>query len=120
MVVGAQWPLAPYYCSFWPDRAVERYTGPWNKKLANPILVTGNTVSASRYVIFRRTLTRVVCARSPGQYDPVTPFWQAKSLARNFGDQAALVRMNGFGVSCASPYGYHGIDLIYQRFSTPS
>ena len=65
LLVGAQWPLAPYYCSFWPDRAVERYTGPWNKKLANPILVTGNTVSAPHYVAVKSALTRVVCARSP-------------------------------------------------------
>ena len=32
------------YCPFWPVRAVERYQGPFNKKLANKVLVISNTV----------------------------------------------------------------------------
>ncbi|KAI0743131.1 TAP-like protein-domain-containing protein [Daedaleopsis nitida] len=72
---GAVWPVPAYYCETWPARAVERYTGPFNKTLASRILVVGNT------------------------YDPVTPFWQAETLARRFGDRAALVRMDGFGHS---------------------
>lgn len=31
-------------CYAWPVRAVERYSGPWNNKLSNPILVIGNQV----------------------------------------------------------------------------
>lgn len=42
--VAAAWPFATYYCPFWPTRAVERYEGPFNKTLANPILIIGNTV----------------------------------------------------------------------------
>ena len=42
--VSAAWPFPPYYCPFWPVRAVERYTGAFNKTLANSILVIGNTV----------------------------------------------------------------------------
>ena len=37
--VSAAWPFPPYYCPFWPVRAVERYTGAFNKTLANSILV---------------------------------------------------------------------------------
>ncbi|RDX45246.1 hypothetical protein OH76DRAFT_1007738 [Lentinus brumalis] len=70
---AAAWPFATYYCPFWPVRAVERYEGPFNKTLANPILVIGNT------------------------FDPATPFSGAKAVADELGDHAALVRLNGFG-----------------------
>lgn len=36
------------------------------------------------------------------QYDPATPFWGAEAVADLLGDQAALVRLNGFGVSPCS------------------
>ena len=48
--VGSQWPFASYWCSVWQERAVERYHGPFNKTLANRILVVGNTVR--RYTWF--------------------------------------------------------------------
>ncbi|KAI0807370.1 TAP-like protein-domain-containing protein [Fomes fomentarius] len=60
-------------CSFWPVRAVERYQGPFNKTLANKIVIASNT------------------------YDPVTPLSGAQALAGFLGDSAALVRLNGFG-----------------------
>ena len=46
ILVASQWPSPAYICSLWPERAVERYEGPFNKTLANPILVIGNTVRA--------------------------------------------------------------------------
>ena len=61
-VVGATWPVAAYKCAFWPARAVERYGGPFNKSLANPILVLSNLV---RRIYPRRCspyLTDVTCA----------------------------------------------------------
>ncbi|KAI1791399.1 TAP-like protein-domain-containing protein [Ganoderma leucocontextum] len=70
---GTLWPNPIHDCAFWPERAVERYMGPFNKTLANRILVIGNT------------------------YDPVTPFVGAKKVADGLGDSATLVRMNGFG-----------------------
>ncbi|KAI0702717.1 Alpha/Beta hydrolase protein [Earliella scabrosa] len=70
---GAQWPIPPYWCSVWQERAVERFQGPFNNTLANRVLVVGNT------------------------YDPITPFHGAKVLADLLGDQAALVRVNGLG-----------------------
>ena len=42
--VGALWPSLTNQCSFWPVRAVERYQGPFNRKLANKILIVSNTV----------------------------------------------------------------------------
>ncbi|KAH9939004.1 alpha/beta-hydrolase [Epithele typhae] len=66
-------PYVAYYCPWWPARAVERYTGHFNKTLSNPALIIGNT------------------------FDPITPFSQAQTLADLMGDSATLVRQNGFG-----------------------
>ncbi|KAI0743114.1 hypothetical protein C8Q80DRAFT_1356617 [Daedaleopsis nitida] len=70
---GALWPFYTYYCNHWPARAVETYRGPFDKTLADPILIIGNT------------------------YDPVTPFRSAKALAEGPGESAGLVRLNGVG-----------------------
>lgn len=35
-------------CLTWRAEETERYTGPWNSSLANPILVIGNTADVSR------------------------------------------------------------------------
>ena len=43
--VGTYWPAPDYLCPWWPVRAVERYQGPFNKKLANKIIVASNVVS---------------------------------------------------------------------------
>lgn len=43
--VSSLWPDLSNQCSFWPVRSVERYQGPFNKKLANKILVASNVVS---------------------------------------------------------------------------
>ncbi|KAI0645974.1 alpha/beta-hydrolase [Trametes meyenii] len=70
---GAFWPIPWHRCLRWPVRAVERYQGPFNKTLANRVLVIGNS------------------------YDNATPFFEAQHTAEVLGDQAALVRQNGFG-----------------------
>ncbi|KAI0743130.1 alpha/beta-hydrolase [Daedaleopsis nitida] len=85
---GALWPFHTYYCDYWPARSVERYTGPFNKTLANPIIVIGNT------------------------YDPVTPFKNAKRLAELLGDSAGLVRLNGFGHSIQAAPSACIIDVV--------
>lgn len=41
LAVGPAWGDGGLYCHRWPVRAVERYTGPWNSKLSNTILVIG-------------------------------------------------------------------------------
>lgn len=61
-------------CHLWPIRAVERYSGPWNATLTDPILVIGNKA------------------------DPITPFKDAKSVADMLGDSAILIEQDGFGV----------------------
>ncbi|KAI0709175.1 alpha/beta-hydrolase [Earliella scabrosa] len=70
---GAMWPGVTTQCSFWPVRSVERYQGPFDRKLANKILITSST------------------------YDPITPLAGAQVLAGMLGEDAALVRLNGFG-----------------------
>ncbi|KAH9858204.1 TAP-like protein-domain-containing protein [Lenzites betulinus] len=93
---AAAWPLAPYYCATWPVRAVERYQGPFNNTLANPILIIGNT------------------------FDPATPFASAKKLSEVLGDQARLVRLNTFGhTSSAAPSQcINGIIRAYMTNGT--
>lgn len=49
-IVGALWPVPGFRCPFWAVRAVERYTGPFNKTLANRILVIGNAVGRSAMI----------------------------------------------------------------------
>ena len=57
-------------------RAVERYQGPWNRKLSNKVLVIGN------------------------KGDPITPLVSAKKLAELLGPQnALLLERDGYGVS---------------------
>ncbi|RPD63511.1 alpha/beta-hydrolase [Lentinus tigrinus ALCF2SS1-6] len=70
---GSSWPVVFYQCSFWPVRSVERYQGPFNKTLANKILVASNIL------------------------DPITPLPWAESVARLLEKDAVLVRQNGFG-----------------------
>ncbi|KAF8699096.1 MEROPS serine peptidase family S33, partial [Rhizoctonia solani] len=72
---GPSWGDGGFYCHRWPVRAVERHTGPWNKKLANPILVIGN------------------------EADPVTPYVVAKKVADALGDSAILIEQDDYGQS---------------------
>ncbi|QRV78194.1 Abhydrolase domain-containing protein [Ceratobasidium sp. AG-Ba] len=72
-VFGELWGDAGFYCHRWPARAVERFTGPFNKTLSNKILVIGN------------------------EADPSTPFSSAKIVADALGDSAVLIKQEGFG-----------------------
>ncbi|KAH9851186.1 alpha/beta-hydrolase [Lenzites betulinus] len=77
---SSAWPASFYACPFWPVRAVERYQGPFNKTLANPIMVVSNTL------------------------DPVTPLAGAKAVVDLLGNSARLVQQHGFGhTSTAEP-----------------
>ncbi|KIJ35882.1 hypothetical protein M422DRAFT_261837 [Sphaerobolus stellatus SS14] len=62
-----------FNCHLFPVRAVERFTGPFNAKLENPILVIGN------------------------KGDPKTPFQNAKKIADMLGPSAGLLEQDGFG-----------------------
>ena len=60
-------------CATWPAVDDDRYTGPWNRPTANPVLVIGN----------RRG-------------DPATPYEDAESTARELG-RARLLTYDGWG-----------------------
>ncbi|KAG9090712.1 hypothetical protein FRC06_000915, partial [Ceratobasidium sp. 370] len=60
-------------CQFWPVNGVERYAGPWNKTLANPIVVISSTV------------------------DPITPLASAKFVNDALGNSSRLVTVTAPG-----------------------
>jgi pimeloyl-ACP methyl ester carboxylesterase len=69
--LGLAWQEEP--CAAWPASASkDRYTGPWNRPTASPILVIGNTG------------------------DPVTPYRSAVAMSRDLA-RARLLTVNGFG-----------------------
>jgi hypothetical protein len=39
-------------CGFWPYEPPERFTGPWNHELKNPILIHSNNVGVSLAIFF--------------------------------------------------------------------
>ncbi|RPD53038.1 alpha/beta-hydrolase [Lentinus tigrinus ALCF2SS1-6] len=86
---GALWPIACHRCSYWPVRAPERYQGPFNNRTyANKVLIIGNT------------------------YDDATPFFEAQHMAEVMGDQAALVRQDGFGHTSLAESSQCVTDII--------
>ncbi|WP_157244912.1 alpha/beta hydrolase [Nonomuraea typhae] len=66
----ATWRLAP--CSVWPTMDADRYTGPWNRRTAAPILVMSTT------------------------YDPADPYHNAQRLTREL-SRARLLTVDGYG-----------------------
>jgi pimeloyl-ACP methyl ester carboxylesterase len=47
---GRIWTWVSSICAAWPTSDVDRYTGPWNHRTANPVLVIGNLFDpATRY-----------------------------------------------------------------------
>ncbi|KAH7344213.1 Alpha/Beta hydrolase protein [Rhizoctonia solani] len=89
---GPMWGDASLYCHRWPVRAVERYVGPWNKKLSNPILVIGN------------------------EADPVTPFISAKNVADALGDSAILIEQDDYGHSSLAMHSACTISALQDYF----
>ncbi|KAL1702331.1 TAP-like protein-domain-containing protein [Schizophyllum commune] len=81
-------------CYAWPVRAVERYSGPWNKKLSNKILVTGN------------------------QADPVTPFRNAKQVADQLGESAVLIEQSGYGHGSIAEYSNCTMGILQNYFES--
>lgn len=94
--VGPQFAGAGYlYCHRWPVRAVERFTGPWNSKLSNTILIIG------MYAAVRVSSRLHYDNRSQigNEADPVTPYISAKRVADALGDSAILIEQDDYGVS---------------------
>jgi pimeloyl-ACP methyl ester carboxylesterase len=70
--IGPSWAWNDEPCASWPARAADRYSGPWNRRTANPVLVIGNT------------------------YDPSTAYRGAVAMARDLA-RARLLTVNGYG-----------------------
>jgi hypothetical protein len=82
--VGGGWTWLAEPCATWPIRAAARYTGPWDARTKNPILVIGIT------------------------HDPATPYQGAVAMSEQLG-RARLLTMDGyghgaFGQFCTYPY----------------
>ncbi|KAG9118313.1 hypothetical protein FRC07_007237 [Ceratobasidium sp. 392] len=60
-------------CQFWPVDSVERFAGPWNKTLANPIVIVSSTV------------------------DPITPLASAQLVHKLLGNSSRLITVNAPG-----------------------
>jgi pimeloyl-ACP methyl ester carboxylesterase len=71
-VVGPHWAWIEEACAQWPVRSPDRYTGPWNRPTAAPILLVANTV------------------------DPATPYHGAVALSHDLAN-ARLLTVDGFG-----------------------
>ncbi|KAL1674268.1 Alpha/Beta hydrolase protein [Schizophyllum commune] len=93
---GPQWGNSGNACFAWPARAVERYTGPWDNKPKNPVLIIGNTA------------------------DPITPFKNAQLMADLLGDSAILVRQDGFGHTSLAEQSSCTIGIINKYFTEGS
>jgi hypothetical protein len=64
------WETLP--CAGWPATATDVYTGPWDRRTANPVLVTNNTI------------------------DPNTPYQGAVAMTRELA-RARLLTVDGYG-----------------------
>lgn len=71
-VVGPFWAWDYEPCSTWPVRSAHRYTGRWDHRTANPVLVIGNT------------------------FDPATPLRGAVAMSQALG-RARLLTVDGYG-----------------------
>jgi len=71
-VVGPFWAWDYSPCATWPVRSAHPYTGPWDRRTANPVLVIGNT------------------------FDPATPLRGAVAMSQQLG-RARLLTLDGFG-----------------------
>jgi pimeloyl-ACP methyl ester carboxylesterase len=69
---GPAWSWGDEPCASWPAIAAYRYTGPWDRYTANPILVVNNTL------------------------DPETPYAGAVAMAGHLA-RAELLTVNGYG-----------------------
>jgi len=69
---GRYWTWLSSICQPWPGRDPDRYTGPWTKQTANPVLVVGN------------------------RFDPATPYQGAVTLARLL-PRSRLLTLDGWG-----------------------
>jgi len=60
-------------CHHWKAEPSERFTGPWNNTLSNPIVIIGNIA------------------------DPITPLMNAKATNHRLGNSSSLIIQNSYG-----------------------
>ncbi|KAF0718579.1 Aste57867_1605 [Aphanomyces stellatus] len=70
---GAVLAKGPIHCKYWTTKPIERYAGPWDKQLKNPIVILNN------------------------ELDPITPLRSANNLAGIMGDNAIVATRDGYG-----------------------
>jgi pimeloyl-ACP methyl ester carboxylesterase len=71
---GAPWVYASLPCATWPGADPDRYTGPWDRPTANPLLLVGNRLG-----------------------DPATPYEDAARTATEVLADARLLTLDSFG-----------------------
>ena len=71
-VVGPYWAWDYQPCGTWPVKSEDRYTGPWNRRTAHPVLVIGNT------------------------FDPATAYRGAIAMSRQLA-RSRLLTLDGYG-----------------------
>jgi pimeloyl-ACP methyl ester carboxylesterase len=83
--IGPYWSWTSAACARWPEKAADRYTGPWGRRTASRVLVVNNT------------------------HDPASPYRDAVAMARQL-DRARLLTIDGYGhivgdrSACATRY----------------
>ncbi|KAI5826064.1 hypothetical protein K523DRAFT_375242 [Schizophyllum commune Tattone D] len=96
-IFGPRWHVIPAkLCYAWPARAVERFTGPWDSKPKNRVLIIGSKV------------------------DPITPYSNSQRVAEILGDKAVLVTQDGFGHTSLAEKSTCTINAIKQYFTDGS
>ncbi|KAI0083783.1 hypothetical protein BDY19DRAFT_998260 [Irpex rosettiformis] len=83
-------------CNHWPVTPSERFEGPWNKTLRNPILVFSNFVSINEF-LFGSGLRYMNHTRLLSWADPVTPLDSGKKVVERLGNSSRLVVQNSPG-----------------------
>jgi pimeloyl-ACP methyl ester carboxylesterase len=90
---GPLWTYASTPCATWPARDPDRYTGPWNKRTANPLLLIGNRLG-----------------------DPATPYDDARTTANRRLADARLLTLDSFGHTAAYGGQSRCIDRAVDRY----
>ncbi|KAI9344875.1 TAP-like protein-domain-containing protein [Obelidium mucronatum] len=89
---GESWTMQALTCKYWPAEASERYTGPWNKKLKNKVLIIGN------------------------RYDPVTPLRSAQIVEKVMEGNGVLLTREGYGHCSTSMVSFCALKHIREYF----
>ncbi|KAF8335939.1 uncharacterized protein EI90DRAFT_3014525 [Cantharellus anzutake] len=88
---------AGFWCHKWPSRATERFTGPWNSKLKNKMLIIGN------------------------QADPITPYAGAQLVADLLTQaNAVIVKQSEFGHTSLAEHSDCTFHVIHDYFANGS